>query len=73
MLLATGAADLDVNPAGTLALDRALRGFDGKETVKIYPGLGHGQIVHAMSFPFNLRFSVADDVARFVKGAHAGP
>ncbi|PJI51768.1 carboxylesterase, partial [Methylobacterium radiotolerans] len=24
MLLATGAADLDVNPAGTLALDRAL-------------------------------------------------
>ncbi|XYD07986.1 alpha/beta hydrolase [Methylobacterium sp. NMS12] len=73
MLLATGAADLDVNPAGTLALDRELRGFDGRETMKIYPGLGHGQIVHAMSFPFSLRFSVADDVARFVKGARAGP
>ncbi len=40
--------------------------------MKIYPGLGHGQIVHAMSFPFSLRYSVADDVARFVKGARAG-
>lgn len=73
MLLAAGAADLDVNPAGTLELDGAMRAFAGDETMKIYPGLGHGQIVHALSFPFSLRFPVADDVARFIKGAHAGP
>ncbi|SDA14183.1 Acetyl esterase/lipase [Methylobacterium sp. UNC378MF] len=72
MLLAAGAADLDVNPAGTLALNKELLASSGSETMKIYPGLGHGQIVHAMAFPFSLEFSVADDVARFIDNAHAG-
>ncbi|WP_457104983.1 alpha/beta hydrolase [Methylobacterium sp. P5_C11] len=73
MLLLTGAADLDVNPSGTLALARELQAYDGHQTTKVYDGLGHGQLIHAMSFPFDLSLSVADDVAQFVAAAHADP
>lgn len=73
MLLLTGAADLDVNPSGTLALARELQAYDGQQTTKVYDGLGHGQLIHAMSFPFDLSRSVADDVAQFVAAAHADP
>ncbi|MCJ2136274.1 alpha/beta hydrolase [Methylobacterium sp. J-026] len=73
LLLLTGAADQDVRPSGTMALADRLRDDHARQEMHIYAGLGHGQIVRSLSFPFSLMAPTADDVARFVAGAHAGP
>ncbi|MCJ2090889.1 alpha/beta hydrolase [Methylobacterium sp. E-005] len=73
LLLLTGAEDRDVQPSATVALaDRLQAGADPAQT-HIYPGLGHGQIVRSLSFPFSGQAPTADDIARFVAGAHTGP
>lgn len=73
LLLLTGAEDGDVRPSGTVALaNRLLAGQDPPQT-HIYPGIGHGQIVRSLSFPFSVQAPTADDIVRFVTGAHSGP
>jgi acetyl esterase/lipase len=72
MLLATGADDQDVKPFATRALTEALEARGGMQTMIIYGGLGHGQLVRSISFPFTVGNSVADDIKRFVIGAHEG-
>ena len=72
MLLLTGAADRDVKPSGTVALAEKLQRSAGTQQVRIYPGLGHGDMVEALSVPFSLHASVAKDICRFVDAARAG-
>lgn len=73
LLLLTGAEDQDVRPTGTLALaDRLKAGEDTPQT-HVYPGLGHGQIVRSLSFPFSVQAPTADDIARFAAGVRTGP
>lgn len=69
MLLLTGADDADVLPSGTTALADRLRGRGGEAEAHVYAGLGHGEIVEAVSFPFLGRSSVSDDIEHFVRGA----
>ncbi|SDO31956.1 Acetyl esterase/lipase [Methylobacterium phyllostachyos] len=72
LLLLTGAADEDVRPTGTVALADRLPPGAGPQAMHIYAGLGHGQIVRSLSFPFSLQAPIADDIARFAMDAHAG-
>lgn len=72
LLLLSGAEDQDVRPSGTVALADRLRTHEDAPQTHIYPGLGHGQIVRSLSFPFSAQAPTADDIARFVTGAHAG-
>ncbi|WP_342109510.1 alpha/beta hydrolase [Methylobacterium sp. SI9] len=73
LLLLTGAEDRDVRPSGTVALANRLEdGADPPQT-HVYPGLGHGQLVRSLSFPFSVQAPTADDIARFAIGAHAEP
>jgi acetyl esterase/lipase len=71
MLLLTGAADRDVKPSGTVALADKLQLSTGTQQMRIYPRLGHGDMVEALSVPFSLHASVAKDICRFVDAARA--
>lgn len=73
MLLLTGDADRDVRPSGTVALVDKLRRSPGTQRMRIYPGLGHGDMVEALSVPFSLHASVARDVRRFIDAVRAAP
>jgi hypothetical protein len=73
MLLLAGAADGDVKPSGTVALADRLQRSAGAQQMRIYPGLGHADMVEALSLPFSLHSSVARDICRFVDAARAGP
>lgn len=69
MLLLTGSADRIVDPRNTEALARALEQIGGEVEVRTYPGIGHNEIMAAISVPFRDRASVLDDIARFLSRA----
>ena len=73
LLLLSGAEDQDVRPTGTIALADRLQASEQPPQTHIYPGLGHGQIVRSLSFPFSAQATTADDIARFAAGARTGP
>jgi acetyl esterase/lipase len=66
MLLVTGEADAVVAPANTAALARALRSVGAKVEEQHYAGVGHNEIMAAMSRPFRGRAPVLDDVSEFL-------
>jgi acetyl esterase/lipase len=66
MLLLTGEADRIVDPADTESLGQALRRAGAKVQTESYPGVGHNEIMAAMSVPFRGRASVLDDIAAFL-------
>lgn len=66
LLLVAGTADRDVLPSSTSALADHVRGLGGRVESHIYAGLGHDQIVKALSFPFSLWSPVSSDVDRFL-------
>lgn len=66
MLLLTGGADAVVDPRQTAALEAALRQAGGQVETKVYDGVGHNEIMAAISRPFRDRASVLDDIAAFL-------
>lgn len=66
MLLVTGDADTIVEPRETEALGRAMRAVGGQVETRIYHGIGHNEIMAAMSRPFRDRASVLDDISGFM-------
>ena len=66
MLLATGGADEVVPPSDSEALAQALREAGAPVEFHLYPGVGHNEIMAAISRPFRDRASVLDDVTRFL-------
>lgn len=66
MLLVTGGADAVVDPRDTAALAQALRQAGSEVETRIYPGIGHNEIMAAMSRPFRDRAAVLDDVVDFM-------
>ena len=65
MLLATGDDDTTVRPRNTLMLAERLRRDGNSVEVKRYPGVGHIDIMLAMSRPLRSRAPVLDDVVQF--------
>lgn len=66
MLLLTGLADSIVDPGNTKALERALQNVGGDVETRTYPGIGHNEIMAAISVPFRGRASVLDDITSFL-------
>jgi len=74
MLLLTGDADSVVDPRNTRALAKALRRRGAQAETKIYPGLGHNEIMAAISRPFRGRAAVLNDITAFMgKVTDRGP
>ena len=66
MLLATGGADEVVPPRDTEALADALRATGSHVEVRVYPEVGHNEIMAAISRPFRDRARVLSDVTAFL-------
>jgi acetyl esterase/lipase len=66
MLLATGGADDIVPPRESEVLAEALRQVGAQVELHSYPGVGHNEIMAAISRPFRDRASVLNDVTTFL-------
>ena len=66
MLLVTGDADAVVEPLNTTVLAAALRSAGAPVQEEHYRGIGHNEIMAAMSRPFRDRASVLDDITEFL-------
>ncbi len=66
MLLVTGDADAVVDPVNTTVLAAALRSAGARVQEEHYAGVGHNEIMAAMSRPFRDRASVLNDITDFV-------
>lgn len=65
--LATGDGDTTVRPRNSLALAEAVRKLGGQAETKLYPGLGHVDLVLALSRPFRGKAPVLADLADFIR------
>ena len=68
MLLATGDDDTTVYPRNTYSLADKLKRFGAPVVVRSYAGVGHVEILLALSLPFRAKAPVLDDVASFING-----
>lgn len=68
MFLATGADDTTVYPRNTFGLAEKLRRAGNSVEVRSYPGLGHVDILLALSVTFRGKAPVLDDVVQFING-----
>lgn len=66
MFLATGTDDTTVYPRNSIGLADRLERVNVPVTLKTYPGLGHIDILLALSVSFRGKATVLDDVAAFV-------
>lgn len=66
MLLLTGGADQVVDPGNTSALAAVLREKGARVDTRVYPDLGHNEIMAAIAPPFRGKASVLDDIAAFM-------
>lgn len=69
ILLIAGTADDDVSPSSTTDLSDQMRKFGNKAETHTYPGFGHDQVLHAVSFPFSMGSSVSDTIQHFVNAS----
>ena len=67
MLLLTGGRDATVRPGNSVRLAARLREHGADAQVKIYPRLGHGTILAALSRPLRFLAPVVRDVEAFVR------
>lgn len=65
--LATGESDAVVPAKETRALAKALRKAGANVEDRYYPGVGHNEVLLALSKPFRGRVSVLDDVTEFFR------
>ena len=68
MFLATGDGDTTVFPRNTYALADRLKREGNSVTVETYPGVGHVEIMLALSVALRGKAPVLDDVTQFFKG-----
>lgn len=66
MLLVTGTADDVVDPGNTASLGAALAKAGVPVETRSYEGVGHNEIMAAMSRPFRDRATVLDDISTFL-------
>lgn len=69
--LVTGDADDTVRPRNSYALAERLRAAGGRATVRAYPGLGHIDVLAALSIPFRGKGPVLDEMTAFLRQAVA--
>lgn len=73
MLLVTGSADTIVDPRETASLGAALRAAGAQVEARSYLGVGHNEIMAAMSRPFRDRASVLSDITGFMERVTDAP
>lgn len=66
MMLVTGTADVVVDPANTASLAASLVKAGVPVETRTYEGVGHNEIMAAISRPFRDRISVLDDITAFL-------
>jgi acetyl esterase/lipase len=66
LLLVAGTADRVVDPANTLRLAARIRTLGGRAEFRLYPGVGHGGAVAALSRIFRRRAPILADIAAYV-------
>jgi acetyl esterase/lipase len=66
MLLATGDQDETVKAKNSFRLAEKLSQLGRPVTLKVYPGIGHIEIMLALSVPFRSKAPVLDDITNFI-------
>jgi acetyl esterase/lipase len=72
-LLLHGAGDGTVYPRNSERLAAQLRSAGGQAELKLYPGVGHVEIVMALSKPFRRKAPVLGDIAVFARRVTEAP
>ena len=67
LLLLTGDKDSVVKPRNSKVLSERIAALGGKQQLKIYPDVGHSDIIMAVARPFRNKASVIHDVTTFIK------
>ena len=70
--LATGGKDQVVKPGNSVRLGRALAGLGVPVETRIYPALGHAELVLALAWPVSLRAPVLREASDFLLAAANG-
>lgn len=68
ILVATGTADDTVKPRNAILLTQKLNSAGARVVFKAYEGLGHEDVVMALSRPFRRKAPVLDDATAFLDG-----
>ena len=67
MLLLHGTADHEVDPSNSKSLARAMQAQHEDVTLKLYPGVGHSDLLFSMSRPLRGHAHTLDDVLTFMQ------
>ncbi|MES2782736.1 MAG: alpha/beta hydrolase [Pseudomonadota bacterium] len=67
LLLLTGDKDTVVKPRNSRVLSARIEELGGKQSLKIYPGVDHADIIMAIARPFRKKAPVIADVVDFIK------
>ncbi len=67
LLLLTGDKDTVVKPRNSKILSEQIAALGGKQQLKIYPDVGHADIIMAVARPFRNKAPVISDVVNFIK------
>ena len=66
LLLLTGDKDTVVKPRNSKILSEKIQALGGQQQLKIYPGVGHADIIMAVARPFRDKAPVVADVVDFI-------
>lgn len=66
LLLLTGDKDTVVKPRNSKALSEKIQALGGQQQLKIYPDVGHADIIMAVARPFRQKAAVVADVVNFI-------
>lgn len=72
LLLLTGDKDTVVKPRNSKALSDKIQALGGQQQLKIYPDVGHADIIMAVARPFRTKAPVVADVVNFIQ-VHGQP
>ena len=70
LLLLTGDKDTVVQPRNSKILSEKIQALGGQQQLKIYPGVGHADIIMGVARPFRQKAPVVADVVNFIN-AHS--
>ena len=66
LLLLTGDKDTVVKPRNSKILSEKIQALGGQQQLRIYPGVGHADIIMAVARPFRQKAPVVADVVNFI-------
>jgi acetyl esterase/lipase len=72
LLLLTGDKDTVVKPRNSKALSEKIQALGGQQQLKIYPDVGHADIIMAVARPFRQKAAVVADVVNFIDAHSPG-